>query len=66
MLLSTTQPIPRNTAGPGAYGLYLLYCITWLVLRVNCACDWTNYVEQFDFVTLTETFVENSFGTCLM
>ena len=24
-------------------------------------CDWRNYVEQFDFVTLTETFVDNSF-----
>ena len=24
-------------------------------------CDWMNYVEQSDFVTLTETFVDNSF-----
>ena len=24
-------------------------------------CDWMNYVEQSDFVTLTETFVDHSF-----
>ena len=24
-------------------------------------CDWVKYVEQFDFVTLVETFVDNTF-----
>ena len=25
-------------------------------------CDWVKYVEQFDFVTLVETFVDNTFN----
>ena len=24
-------------------------------------CDWVKYIEQFDFVTLVETFVDNTF-----
>ena len=24
-------------------------------------CDWVKYVELFDFVTLTETFIDNDF-----
>ena len=24
-------------------------------------CDWVKYAEQFDFVTLVETFVDNTF-----
>ena len=27
-------------------------------------CDWVKYVEQFDFVTLVETFVDNTFDVC--
>ena len=26
-------------------------------------CDWVKYVEQFDFVTLVETFVDNTSDT---
>ena len=39
---------------------FLLYNVGDVASKV-CDCDWVKYVELFDFVTLTETFIDNDF-----
>ena len=39
---------------------FLLYNVAGIASKLS-DCDWVKYVEQFDFVTLVETFVENTF-----
>ena len=39
---------------------FVLYNVAGIASKLF-DCDWRNYVELFDFVTPTETFVDNSF-----
>ena len=52
----------RRQAGPRKYktASFLLYNIAGLVSKLSDA-DWMAYVESFDFVTLTDTFIDENF-----
>ena len=45
--------------------LFFLHKIAGFVSKLSDA-DWMTYVESFDFVTLTETFIDENFEFFLM